>query len=69
MNPSQGKAFRQQAGEMRRRSRRQQTMVVVDEIDEALVDALVIGHVGQRRMNPHRLADDSGSGRPALTSP
>ena len=35
-------------------------MVVVDEIHEALVDTLVIGHVGQWCMNPHRFADDLG---------
>ena len=35
-------------------------MVVVDEVHEPLVDALVIGHMGQGRMNAHRLADDLG---------
>ena len=35
-------------------------MVVVDEVDVSLVDALVIGHMGQGRMNAHSFADDLG---------
>ena len=40
-------------------------MVVVDEIDKAVIDPLVIGDVRVGRVDPHRLGDDLGQ-RPAL---
>ncbi len=52
-------------GQLRRGAGRQEAMVVVDEVDVAVVDPLVIGHVRIGRMDAHRLAEHLGH-RPAL---
>jgi hypothetical protein len=43
-------------------------MVIVDEVDEAIVDPLVVGNVRVGPMDAHGLARNiSGSGRPSRT--
>ncbi len=39
-------------------------MVVVDEVDEPVVDALVVGHVGERRVDTDRLGEHLGQRPP-----
>jgi len=41
-------------------------MVVVDKVDEAVVDPLVVGNVRVRPMDAHSLAQDLGE-RPTVT--
>ncbi len=50
--------FRQHRGQIDRGARRQQAMVVVDEIGKAGIDALMVRHVRIGRMNAHRLRHD-----------
>ena len=49
-------------------ARAQQAVVVVDEVHEAVVEALVVGHVGVGRVDAHRLAQHLGQ-RPARRAP
>ncbi len=60
-----GAILRYQFGQVDRRARRQEAMVVVDKIHIAVVDALVIGHMRIGGVDAHRLGDDLGE-RPAL---
>src|SRR5579863_1391775 len=43
---------------MQRRAGGEEAMVIVDEIDEAVVDPLVVGDVREGRMDAHAFADD-----------
>ena len=52
------RSVRQQLRQMQRRARRQQAVVVVDEVRIAVVDPLVIRHVGVGRVDAHALGDD-----------
>ena len=59
-----GELLRQHPLQVDRGARRQQAMVVVDEIRKAVVDALMVWHMGIGRMDAHRLGHDLGQ-RPA----
>ena len=60
-----GAILRHHPRQLRGGAGRQQAMVVVDEIDVAVVDPLVIRHVRVGRVDAHGLADHLGH-RPAL---
>lgn len=47
----------------------QQTVIVVDELDHAVVEPLMVGDVGVRCVNPHRLTHDLRDGPPLLEEP
>ena len=49
-----GRLGRQQFDQVERGPGAEQTVIVVDEVDEAVVDALVVGYVGIGPMNPDR---------------
>src|SRR5262245_49787030 len=54
---------------MRGRSGRKQTVVIVDKVHKALVDALVVGNVSERRMDAYGLVDDFRERAPVLDEP
>ena len=56
--------LRQHLRQVDRGAGAQQAVVVVDEVRVAVVDPLVIRHVGVRRVDAHALGDDLGQ-RPA----
>ena len=53
-------ATRAAGGQPHARARAEEAVVVVDESDEAVVDSLVVGHVGVGGVDADRLADDLG---------
>ena len=60
-----GELLRQHPLQIDRGARREQAMVVVDEIRKAVVDALMVGHMRIGRMDAHRFGHDLRQRPPA----